>query len=137
MDNAKFILVSAGVRYWEDATVNGAEDKDGTLIPFRSGDNWLPIIDVDTGTIVGWPAGVTAEIHYKVCDAGTYTLADAEYKKIGAFGGYYVPEILCPKDNGYGDYIILAVDEWGRIDGWFGRERVLDAFKESQKEGEE
>jgi hypothetical protein len=39
---ATYIEVSAGVRYWEDATVNGTEDADGTLIPARKGDTWAP-----------------------------------------------------------------------------------------------
>lgn len=133
MDNAKFIFVQAGVRYWEDATVNGVEDKDGALIPFRSGDMWLPIIDIDTGTIVGWPAGTTAEIHYKICDAGKYKLADADRKEIGAFGGYYVPSILCPDEDGCGDYIIMNVGESGKIEGFANRGDVIDAFNESQK----
>ena len=62
------LRVSAGVRYWEDASVNGVEDTDGTLIPFRKGDLWCPIIDLETGQIYDWPAGANAYIHYKVCD---------------------------------------------------------------------
>lgn len=29
----KTLVVSANVRYWEDSTINGVEDKDGTLTP--------------------------------------------------------------------------------------------------------
>lgn len=29
------LKVEAGVRYWEDATVNGIEDVDGALIPCK------------------------------------------------------------------------------------------------------
>jgi hypothetical protein len=29
MSKPKYLIVEAGVRYWEDATVNGVEDKDG------------------------------------------------------------------------------------------------------------
>ena len=32
---ATYIEVSAGVRYWEDATINGATDTDGTLTPMH------------------------------------------------------------------------------------------------------
>lgn len=35
----KTLEVRAGVRYWEDATVNGNEDSEGELIPCREGDN--------------------------------------------------------------------------------------------------
>lgn len=50
----KTLIVEAGVRYWEDATVNGVEDSDGTLIPFRAGGNWCPIIDIGTGRVLDW-----------------------------------------------------------------------------------
>ena len=29
----KYLRAECGVRYWEDATVNGVEDTDGKLIP--------------------------------------------------------------------------------------------------------
>jgi len=31
----KTLHVQANVRYWEDATVNGVEDEEGTLMPCR------------------------------------------------------------------------------------------------------
>jgi len=37
----------------------------------------------------------------------------------------YVPEIMCPKENGYGDYIIMIVDENGKIENW---KQTLDGF---------
>ena len=30
----------------------------------------------------------------------------------------YVPSIMCPEDEGYGDYIIMNIDENGFIQGW-------------------
>ena len=69
MKNAKFIEVEAGVRYWEDASINGVEDTDGK-VPFRKGDAWCPVIELQTGQVQNWPVGVEANIHYKVCDAG-------------------------------------------------------------------
>ena len=66
----KYLRATCGVRYWEDATVNGKEDTDGTLIPLRDGDTWKVTIDLATGIIEGWPEGTTAKIHYKVCDEG-------------------------------------------------------------------
>jgi hypothetical protein len=35
--NPIYIEVEAEVRYWEDASVNGQEDTDGKLMPFRFG----------------------------------------------------------------------------------------------------
>ena len=81
--NVKTLLVSANVRYWEDSYVNGVKDEEGTLIPCREGDSWKPEIDVDTGQIMNWEKGKTADIHYKVCDAGIYTLMDTDGLQIG------------------------------------------------------
>ena len=30
----------------------------------------------------------------------------------------YVPSTLCPKESGYGDYIIMDIDENGMIADW-------------------
>ena len=48
------LLIDAGVRYWEDAEVNGVNDGDGTLIPCRFEDRWKPIVDIETGIITNW-----------------------------------------------------------------------------------
>ncbi|SEG16403.1 hypothetical protein [Marinobacterium lutimaris] len=117
MENAKFIEVSAAVRYWDDALVNGKEDTDGSLIPFTNGDLWEPVIDLEAGKIQSWPQGTEADIHYKVCDAGEYWLLDADKKRIAKWLSDYVPnKYLCHGDNGYGDYIILKVTEDGNIE---------------------
>lgn len=111
------IRVSAEVRYWEDATVNGVEDTGGTLIPFRTATLWEPVIDLETGRVRDWPAGTTADVHYKVCDAGEYELIDAEGNMVALKSGY-VPDMLAVGDNGYGDYIIMKIGPDGLIEGW-------------------
>lgn len=113
----KYLQVRAGVRYWEDSVVNNQLDEEGTLIPLRDGDNWCPTIEVDTGHILNWPVGTTATIHYKVCDDGEYILLDEWSNTILIHEGY-VRDCMCPKDNGYGDYIIMDIDENGFIEGW-------------------
>lgn len=114
-----FIEVSAEVRYWEDAIVNGVEDTDGKLIPLRTGDLWQPVIDLHTGAVKNWPAGTTAAIHYKVCDQGEYWLQDQAGQRVAKWSSHYVPDdILCPTAQGFGDYIILEIDGDGKIDGW-------------------
>ena len=122
----KFLAVEAGVRYWEDATINGAEDAEGSLIPFRCGDEWCPIIKLQTGVIQDWPEGTEADIHYKVCDAGQYWLEDADGVRRWKYQGYYVPSILSPEENGYGDYIILHVFGDGSIRKWNGNVALED-----------
>lgn len=114
----KWLSVSAEVRYWEDASVNGVEDADGTLIPLRKQDAWEPWIDVDTGKIKNWPKGTTADIHYKVCDAGIYSLLDNIGDTLFTAENCYVPTCLCPEEQGFGDYIIMKIDGEGQIQGW-------------------
>lgn len=132
---AKFLKVDAGVRYWNDAKVNGVEDTDveetgnAPTIPCAeyigehpsvlrgSSWRWRPIIDIDEGKIVNWKQGVTAHIHYKVCDDGIYEVIEANGNVLAAHEGY-VPGIMCPADEDFGDYIIMNVDENGIIEGW-------------------
>ena len=114
-----YIEVSAAVRYWDDATVNGVADEGGDLIPHKQGSYWVPVIRLADGVVMGWPAGTTADIHYKVCDAGEYWLLDEDRKRMAQWSGFYVPDdFLCPVGNGYGDYIILKVGADGAIEGW-------------------
>lgn len=115
---AKYIEVEAEVRYWEDASVNGQEDTDGTLMPFRFGDKWCPVIRLEDGWIVNWPEGTTADVHFKVCDQGEYWLA-IDDGRVAKWRGHYVPDrFLCHGDTGYGDYIIFTVGADGKIYGW-------------------
>lgn len=115
MNTAKFLTLDVAVRYWEDALLDGAPDEDGN-IPFRQGSRWKPTINLDTGEIIGWPK-VLAKIHYKVCDDGVYTLTDSNYNKLAILDSY-VPEFLAIDDTGFGDYIIMTVDQSGFILNW-------------------
>lgn len=146
---AKYLKVDAGVRYWNDAIVNGVEDTDceetegAPTIPCAehvgeqpgvlcgSSWRWRPVIDIDAGKITNWKQGTTAHIHYKVCDDGVYMLTDAEVNEIVTLEGY-VPEIMCPADEGYGDYIIMYVDENGIIEGW--DKRKISEFADIQND---
>ena len=112
----KYLRARCGVRYWEDATVNGVEDTDGN-VPCREGENWCPLINLETGKIENWTEGVTADIHYKVCDDGEYDLLDAEKNVVTSIDGY-VPNMLSPEENGYGDYVIMHVGTDGVIQGF-------------------
>lgn len=116
---ATYIEVSAEVRYWEDANVNGADDVDGSLIPLRKGDCWSPVIRLSDGMVIDWPKGATADIHFKVCDAGEYWLLNDDMKRVARWAGYYVPDdFLCQNGSGYGDYIIMKIGADGMIYGW-------------------
>lgn len=114
----KTLNVHAGVRYWEDAEVNGVEDESGDMIPCRIGDSWEPIIDIDSGIIINWNQGVKAKIHYKVCDCCGWDLLDENGDVVLSEKNDYVPKTLYPAKNGYGDYIIMNIDENGKIENW-------------------
>jgi hypothetical protein len=116
--DVRTLKVAADVRYYEDATVNGVADVDGLLIPCKSGKTWMPEIDIASGMIKNWEQGKTADIHYKVCDAGSYYLLDEQGKEVLSIENDYVPDCMCPEERGYGDYIIMTVDESGFIKGW-------------------
>jgi hypothetical protein len=105
------------VRYWEDGTVNDVEDAEGNLIPCRVGDAWDITIDIATGVIEGWPEGTTADVHYKVCDAGQYSLIGPNGEIYGPFDRY-VPAALAPNGDGYGDYVIMNINRRGAIAEW-------------------
>lgn len=121
----KYLRAECGVRYWDDGSVDGVEDTDGSRIPCRDpkpndhlgGGTWRPTIDLDSGIIEGWPQGTVASVHYKVCDDGAYELLDAERNVIKRMEGY-VPTIMCPEGEGWGDYVIMEIDGAGKIAKW-------------------
>lgn len=118
----EYLYVDVGPRYWEDATVNGAdEEENSTKIPFKNGDRWQFTIDIVNGTIENWPHGTTARAFYKVCDDGIYTLQDIHRNTIMVMDDY-VPTII-----GDGDYIKLEIDETGKIVDFYP---TLEDFKE-------
>ena len=118
LQQATFIEISAEVRYWEDAEINGKEDTDGKM-PLRKNELWEPVIDLKTGKVQNWPIGNHAKIHYKVCDQGEYWLLNQDKKRIAKWKGFYVPnDILCINDNGFGDYIIFNINNDGQIVNW-------------------
>ncbi len=112
------LQVNAGVRYWEDSEVNGELDTEqGENIPCKKGDLWTPLIEIETGKILNWKQGTKAEIHYKVCDCCAWELLDDDRNTI-IVGDGYVPDTLSPKEEGFGDYIIMDINEDGFIQDW-------------------
>lgn len=119
LSEATHIEVEAEVRYWEDASVNGVDDEDGSRIFGRQGDLWKVRIELTDGIVQDWPAGDWAQIHYKVCDQGLYWLTDASGNRLAKWRGHYVPDdFLCHGSEGFGDYIILNVEVGGGIAGY-------------------
>lgn len=115
----KLLIVRARVRYWEDSEINGENDtENGDYVPCKVGDVWSPQIEIETGKILNWKQGTTAEIHYKVVDCLGYEIQDQNGEVVLSAGDGYVPDTLCPKTEGYGDYVIMDIDEDGQISDW-------------------
>lgn len=114
----KYLKAVCRVRYWEDASVNGdPEDDENPKIPFANGEDWAVIIELEGGAILDWPKGVTADLHYKVCDEGRYDLLDENKSPVVGYAGY-VPAMMSPGGNGYGDYVIMSINSDGVISDW-------------------
>ena len=130
----KTLIVMVGVRYYNDSEVNGKSDtEEGDLIPCKVGDLWCPIIDIDSGVITNWETGKTADIHYKVCDQFSCDVLDEKGEIVFQMEDEYVPKIMCPKDSGYGDYIIMDIDERGKIIDW-DKEDILDLIESNTED---
>lgn len=113
------VRVNAHVRYWEDSRINGTyDDATSPKMPCVSedGEYWQPVIDVHNGHIDNWTDGIEAKIHYKVCDECGIVIADGETVIYDDMD--YVPGFLCPEEEGYGDYIIMNIDDKGYIKLW-------------------
>ena len=60
---------------------------------------------------------MTAKTHYKVADAGIYSLLNAAGEVV-VERDWYVPSMLYPNADGFGDYVILNINEDGIIKDW-------------------
>ena len=129
------IHIEAEPRYPEDAYINGErEDNDNPKMPFlvkqegtRDGWCWKLDIDIETGEIIGWPKDVKAKVHYKVCDCCGIKYDGIDYNE-------YVPDFLSIDEDGYGDYIILTIED-GKIVDW--DEEACREFIKEVKKGDE
>jgi len=115
------IKMSLSVRYEEEDMPNN--------YPFRKGDMWNIVVNVDTGKIEGWPEGIEPrELYMKVCDEGTYTLLTPTGTEIVERENDYVPHSMVPGQ--YGDYIDFKIDEKGVITNWPKNPSVEDFFEQ-------
>ena len=77
------------------------------------------VIDLKKGKMLNWNyEGGYLRMWAKVCDGGTYTLLDSEKKPIWQIRGYVPNKLIPPFENGYGDYIELAIEADGTVVDW-------------------
>ena len=118
----RILKVCADVRYTEDAEIFNPdtckfEEDTNAKMPCLNGTNWCPEVDVDRGVIINWTQGVEAILHYKVCDGFSAEFLVDGKSTLKPYEGY-VPDCMCPADEGYGDYIDMHVNPDGSIDDW-------------------
>ena len=123
--------VSAHITRCEDGEVDDVVDIDTfqmdegekSIMPCMSYNHetdeyrWEPIIDIATGQIINWEKGKTAVTNYKVVDECSLAYEDF-YGTTTDYVEDYVPDLLCPDDNGYGDYMYMTINADGFIDNW-------------------
>ena len=118
------VALNVAVRYEEEDMPND--------YPFRNGDMWCPVIDVNTGKIRNWPGGTeTLNLHMKVCDQGTYRVYAGDWE-VFAIENDYVPGFI---PGSYGDYIEMQITSNGLITNWpkdFAA-RLQDCIKSRQE----
>ena len=93
------------------------EEDTEAKMPCLKGSCWCPEINPDTGVITNWQIGVEARLHYKVCDCFSAEVLD-DGNVVAKVENEYVPDCMCPADEGYGDYIDMNVRSDGSIEGW-------------------
>jgi len=102
-------------------------------IPFRFGDRWEVIIDLDSGSVMNWHYPSRVHVSVKVVDSGTYWIYDQDLQLIKRLGETcspkYVPNRLLPPEDGYGDYLDLDIDEEGKILNWYETPSLADFFE--------
>ncbi|MBR6178276.1 MAG: hypothetical protein IKQ70_10405 [Bacteroidales bacterium] len=127
--SAQYLCVS--IPYDKDDRPNLISFDAGLMTELECDDDFTPptlnpetqlleyLINLKTGKVENW----NYEEGYlrmwaKVRDSGTYTLLDADKKPIWQICGYVPNHLLPPYEKGFGDYIELAVNSDGTINGW-------------------
>jgi hypothetical protein len=98
--------------------------------PGRTGNVWEAMIDINSGTIEGWPQGETLRFSMKVCDQGSYILLDRDGNEIASIVENYVPNDLIP--GRYGDYVDLNISGTGKILNWKPNANLADFVEEDE-----
>lgn len=103
--------------YPEDFTYSGTHSL-SEFNQFNENENTLEcLIDIDTGTVIGYTANMKIDIFDKCVDEGIYALYDENMNVICEYEDY-VPNIFEVNENGYGDYLNLTINPDGTIVDW-------------------
>lgn len=154
----RYLRATMGVRYWVDCDYSEDDGKtwegdfDDTdeeservknIIPCvvkkdignKPDDYWELLIDLNEGKVINWPKGFCIKTYFKVCDDGEYVFLDEGKNEVinitESFDQCYVPDFLALEDSGYGDYVIINIDENGKIEHFDRmKNRINEYFKD-------
>lgn len=136
-----FLQCWIGASYWEDTSFNGEDDTENAdflrnnfpesfflsheKIGYepvkkdmeRYNQDYLYLeINLETGVVLNWPKGVTADFHYKSCDMNYFRLLNKKYTILAQTPEGDSEYVIGPSFmNEWGDYFVLRVNEEGYI----------------------
>ena len=122
--------------HFDDGVMTELEcDEDFELPVFKKEDLLFEyLIDLKAGCVINRKEDYGyLRLWAKVRDGGTYTLLDADKQPIWQIRGYVPNRVLPPYDEEYGDYLELAVNVDGRIDGWRKEVDLSEFIREGKK----
>lgn len=105
---------------FSDGVMDELESEEGFQIPNFDSENLLMnfTINLQSGKVENWQREEFIRIWGKICDEGTYTLLDKDHTPLTQITGYVPNHLLPPFEDGYGDYLELAINPDGTIDNW-------------------
>ena len=120
---------------FDDGLMTELECDDEFVPPMLNAEDQLLeyLIDLKESKVVGWNhEDGYLRLWAKVCDAGTYTLMDAEKKSLCQICGYVPNKLIPPLEKGFGDYIELAIKADGTVNGWPTTPDLSEFIEEGQ-----
>lgn len=106
---------------FDDGVMTELECEEDFTPPMLNTDSLLLefVIDLKERKMINWnEENGYMRMWAKVCDSGTYTLLDEEKEPICQICGYVPYKLIPPFEKGFGDYIELAIDADGTVQGW-------------------
>ena len=110
-------------------------DEDFTPPMLNIEDQLLEItIDLQECKVLDWKeTNGYLRIQAKVCDSCTYTRLDADKKPLWQIDGYVPNAMIPPYENGFGDYLELAIESDGSLPQWQQEPDLSDFLERGQE----
>jgi hypothetical protein len=89
-------------------------------------------VDLFERKVIDWDYNDYLRMWAKVCDSGTYTLLDADMKPLWQINGYVPNAMIPPYEDGFGDYLELAIEHDGALPQW----QTIPDFSDFVEDGE-